>query len=243
MRRGGANGVSGGQRVTIDTTTDRLRANCYKWLAVCFYPPDRAILMEERLLGHLSDALATVCPEAQASAEEMAKAIRQIGDEELAVDHARLFLGPFGLKAGPYGSLYLDGEGTVMGDSTMRVLQIYEQEGLEIDGEFAELPDHVAAELEFMYYLISRAVEEFGSGELDCCAHSVATQETFLAEFLLPWLHPFCNRIVDGAETVFYRALADGLLAFACRDKAYLEALKSGPSHEPERQRTEGLVA
>ena len=217
--------INSEERMIVDSTTDRLRGNCHKLLAVCFYPPERKIFLEENLLGNLSGALGRICPEAQACAEEMGRAIRQVGDEELAVDHARLFVGPFGLKAPPYGSLYLDGDGRVMGNSTMQVIQIYEEEGLVMDGEFTELPDHIAVELEFMYYLVYRAVREFEEGEIECCAHSVAAQYKFLSEFLLSWLEPFCGRIGQGAETAFYRALADCLLIFAHRDRDYLKSL------------------
>ena len=211
--------------MTVDVTADRLRADCYRWLAACFYPPGSAILEQKQLLGHLADALGTICPEAQTSSEEMARACRDTGDEELAVDHARLFVGPFGLRAAPYGSLYLDGEGMVMGSSTMRVLETYAQEGLAVDDEFTDLPDHIAVELEFMYYLVCRAVEEFGDGGADGCAHTVNVQRRFLDEFLLPWLEPFCHKIAHGAETDFYRALADCLPAYARADRAYLGPL------------------
>ena len=213
------------ERMAMDGISDRLRGDCYKMLAVCFYPPEREILLEENLLGNLSASLGRICPEAQACVEEMERTIRQTGDEELAVDHARLFVGPFGLKAPPYGSVYLDGDGKVMGDSTMQVVRIYEEEGLEIDGEFTELPDHVAVELEFMYYLIYRAVGELEEGEIECHAHSVTVQRKFLSEFLLPWLEPFCSRIGQETEATFYRALSDCLLTFARSDREYLRSL------------------
>ena len=213
------------ERMTMDGIAERVRGHCYKMLAVCFYPPEREVLLEENLLGNLADTLERAYPETRICAGEMEKAIRQTGDEELAVDHARLFVGPFGLKAPPYGSLYLDGDGKVMGNSTMQVIQIYEEEGLEIDGEFTELPDHVAVELEFMYYLAHRTAEAFEEGVIDCCVHSVTAQQKFLSEFLLPWLEPFCDKIRQEAETVFYRALADCLLIFAHRDRDYLKSL------------------
>ena len=213
------------ERMIVDSTTDRLRGDCYKMLAVCFYPPERKILLEEDLLGNLSASLERACPEAQACAEEMARAIRQVDDEELAVDHARLFVGPFGLKAPPYGSLYLDGDGKVMGNSTMQVIQIYEEEGLVIDDEFTELPDHVAVELEFMYYLIHKTTEIPHQNGVDPVVHRVTAQWEFLTGLILPWLEPFCGRIVQEAETSFYRALANCLLAFANKDGDYLKSL------------------
>ena len=227
----------------MDAIRERLRGDCYRMLAACFYPPADKILLEEDLLGNLSAALRRTCPEARGWADEMESSMRQAGNQELAVDHARLFVGPFGLKAAPYGSVYLDGDGKVMGNSTMRVLQIYEQEGLDLDSEFAELPDHVAVELEFLYYLIYRAVGASEEGGIEDSAHSVAAQKMFLGEFLLPWLEPFCSRMRKAAETVFYRALADCLLVFASRDRHYLESLVDVCSAEPAPQWTGGPAA
>ena len=240
----GPNGTPTGEEpMTMDANRERLRGDCYRMLAACFYPPGDKILLEEDLVGNLSAALRRTCPEAQGWADEMESSRRQAGNQELAVDHARLFVGPFGLKAAPYGSLYLDGDGKVMGNSTMRVVQIYEQEGLELDGEFAELPDHVAVELEFLYYLIYRAVGESEEGEAERSGRSVAAQRAFLSEFLLPWLEPFCGRIKEEAATVFYRALADCVLVFARRDQEYLESLVRAEPAELEPRRREGTPA
>lgn len=226
LRRTSLNGPANSEeRATMDAITEKLRGHCYKMLALCFNPPDKEILLEEGLLGNLSDALQRTYPDVRASADEMEKTVRQTGNGELAVDHARLFVGAFGLKAAPYGALYLDGDGTGMGSSTMRVLKIYKEEGLEIDVESAELPDHVAVELEFMYCLTHRTAREYEEGRIECWVHSVEVQREFLGEFLLPWLDVFCARIGQGAETAFYRALADCLLVFARRDMEYLHSL------------------
>ena len=51
------------------------------------------------------------------------------------------------------------GTTALMQDSTMAVQQLYAEGGFEIDDGFRELPDHVAAELEFLYLLIFRETE------------------------------------------------------------------------------------
>jgi TorA maturation chaperone TorD len=209
----------------MDAITEKLRGHCYRMLALCFNPPASEILLEDGLLGNLSDALQRTYPDVRTGAEEMERTIRQTGNEELAANQARLLVGPFGLEAAPYGALYLDGNGTGMGSSTMRVLKIYEDEGLEIDGESTERPDHVAVQLEFMYCLTQRAAREYEQGGIECCAHSVEVQREFLGELLLPWLEAFCGRIGQAAETDYYRALADCLLLFARRDMEYLKSL------------------
>lgn len=94
----------------------------------------------------------------------MQESLEAYAEEELAVEYARLFVGPFGLRAPPYGSVYLDNQRSVMGPSTMETIRCYEDEGLARDDEFNELPDHIVVELEFMYYLSYRQVEALQKG-------------------------------------------------------------------------------
>jgi len=60
-------------------------------------------------------------------------AARRLGDDSprgtdsLLLDYTRLFLGPSHIIAKPYGSVWLDGEETLMQDSTMAVLEMYQR--------------------------------------------------------------------------------------------------------------------
>jgi hypothetical protein len=78
---------------------ERQRGDCFRFLAVCFYPPERQALTEEGVLENLFRLLWEVCPEAASCSEGMARAFSQASEEELAVAHARLFVGPFTLQA------------------------------------------------------------------------------------------------------------------------------------------------
>jgi putative dimethyl sulfoxide reductase chaperone len=71
--------------------------------------------------------------------------------EALPVDYTRLFIGPFSPLAPPYESVYRGGE--VMGASTAAVMGLYRMAGFDLSGDFHEAPDHIAAELEFVYVL------------------------------------------------------------------------------------------
>ena len=92
-------------------------------------------------------------------ASASARPSRRTGSDDLLVDYTRLFLGPVDTLAKPYGSVWLGGDAPLMQDSTMAVLQLYEEAGFEIDEDFRELPDHIAAELEFLYLLLFREAE------------------------------------------------------------------------------------
>ena len=213
----------------MDITFESRRGDCYKLLAACFYLPQREEFLQEDLFGALSASLEKVCPDAGRSSEEMGEAFRRSRSEELEVDYAKLFVGPFGLKAPPYGSLYLDEGHRVMGDSTMEVIQAYRKMGVSIDDAFTELPDHIAVELEFMYYLIHQEVAHLDCSRTEAGQRYMKTQEEFLGDFLLPWIPPFCEKIRQGTETAFYRALADCVSTFLRGDMTYLNTCCDHP--------------
>ncbi|HDH01197.1 MAG TPA: molecular chaperone TorD, partial [Nitrospirae bacterium] len=97
----------------------------------------------------------------------MEKSIYNYTEEDLCVEYAKLFVGPFELLAPPYGSVYLDDGGRVMGDSTMRVIEAYQKEGLSGNDDFKDLPDHIAVEMEFMSYLIYKERETLERSDFD----------------------------------------------------------------------------
>lgn len=191
---------------------EKLRADSFRLLAACFYEPQREIF-QEYLLHDLVTSMKKLCPVAADYAEEMIKLLPIYADEELLVDYSRLFLGPTELLAAPYGSVYLDKDGCVMGDSTMAVIAFYNSHGLVMDGEFKEVPDHIAAELEFVYYLIYKEIEAIEASDMTAAAAALESQELFMNTFLRSWVDKFSGRIAEGADTGFYRALAGCLSA------------------------------
>ncbi|MBI5739417.1 MAG: molecular chaperone TorD family protein [Nitrospirae bacterium] len=196
---------------------ERARSECYKLLAACFYQPQKETFMEERLFENLSALLRRACPEASVFSERMGQAILKCSNEDLLVEYAKLFLGPYELKAAPYGSVYLDDGRKVMGDSTMEVFKIYKEEGLSIDENFKELPDHIAVELEFMYYLIFREIEALENFDSEKAAHFIDVQSRFKGGVLLQWVRPFCDKITGGTDNEFYKALAGCLSTFTLK--------------------------
>jgi TorA maturation chaperone TorD len=111
--------------------------------------------------------------------------------------------------AKPYGSIWLRRDNTLMEESTSAVQQLYAEGGFDIDDEFRELPDHVAAELEFLYLLIFRETEAQGKGDLDALAAVTDLRQRFLAAHLGAWIGPFAAAVSSGAQTAFYRELAN----------------------------------
>jgi TorA maturation chaperone TorD len=193
---------------------ERFRADSYRFLSACLCLPKRELFFQENLFKNLTHSLTRTCAEAAVFSSEMEKAFLEADEEELSVEYARLFVGPFELKAPPYGSVYLDGERRVMGNSTMEVIKLYEETGLVMDKDFKELPDHIAVELEFMYYLIYKEVEALEKSEKDKALAFEETRNHFFNRFLSPWIPPFCEKIKETTDNHFYIALADCLSIF-----------------------------
>lgn len=183
--------------------------DCYRLLAACFYQPDKSLFIQENLLGNLKEGLKRICPPASSFVEKMEEALSKYTDEELLVNYAKLFVGPYELIAPPYGSVYIDKERKVMGDSTIKTMDFYREAGLEISKDFKELPDHIAVELEFMYYLIFKEVEALGSSDIDAARRYAEMQNRFINSFLGLWINDFCEKIKNGTDNEFYKALAD----------------------------------
>ncbi|MFA5516642.1 MAG: molecular chaperone TorD family protein [Desulfuromonadales bacterium] len=200
----------------------RTREECYRLLAACFYLPEKEILDADNFFPALSSHLARTFPSATRFSDRMRESLAVYSEEELAVEYSKLFVGPFELKAPPYGSVYLDGNRTVMGASTGDVHQFYLSCGLKLADDFHELPDHIAVELEFMSYLIHQQSAATAAGNVKEAERFARLQEKFLEKYLVPWLGGFCSAIREGCDNQFYRALADTLEAVAQHDHARL---------------------
>ena len=193
---------------------EKTRGDCYRFLSACFYQPQKELFLQEKLFENLTAALKEICPDAVISSDRMKSAVLNCSDEELSVEYARLFMGPFELVAPPYGSVYLDGARQVMGDSTVETMKMYEAAGLSMDNEFKELPDHITVELEFMNFLIYKEIEAIEKSDFSTALDFIKTQELFLDKFLKRWVKLFCDKIKEGTDNEFYTSLADCVSIF-----------------------------
>lgn len=202
---------------TNDTPGDEFaRAKIYKDLAECYYLPGAATRRNARQLGR---SLQAICPPAAEAVDRMEAAMpSDEGLEDLAIDHARLFVGPFALLTPPYGSVYLDGERRLMGDSTLAVSECYREVGLEVAADFNETPDHIAAELEFMHFLVIRELEALAGGDRARARYFREKQGSFLERHLAAWVPDFTRTVEEQAQTRFYQELAAATRLFVESD-------------------------
>jgi TorA maturation chaperone TorD len=186
------------------------RENCCRLLAASFYQPE-ASLAEEGLFAGLQQATASLDEDLAASARALESAFAREGADGLLVEYTRLFLGPIAAVAQPYGSVWLTKEKTLMQDSSMAVLELYREGGFDLAEDFRELPDHVAAELEFLYLLLFRENRALRDGDA-ALPEILSLRRRFLEGHLGAWAPAFCRAVAEGTTSEYYRALA-GLTA------------------------------
>lgn len=183
------------------------REDLCRFLAACHYEPDTAFA-EEKVFDSMAAAARRLDPQLEAGARRLGEAFAAQGLQELLVDYTRLFMGPPSPLAAPYGSIWLSGEGTVMQESTVALEGLYGEAGFELDEELAEMPDHVAVELEFLYLLTYKQNEARRAGEEVAIAAWNQLHELFLRGHLGAWIVPFTQAVRAHAQTAFYRELA-----------------------------------
>jgi TorA maturation chaperone TorD len=188
-------------------------ADVYRLLSACFYQPEKMFL-EEDIFGQLEKALSCCAPQLREGANRLGAAFGEESIEALLLDYSRLFLGPFEIQAKPYGSVYLDGEKIVMGDSTMDALACYRRGGFSPADDFKEMPDHIAVELEFLYLLCFRQAGALAERNSVVAAENQALRREFLRNHLGVWAAKFSSRVAAAANSGFYRRLAELLEAF-----------------------------
>ncbi len=186
---------------------EEYRRDSYKLLSECYYLPDEKLI---KILNGLEKSRGELYL-------EIVKIIPGISDvESLKIDYSKLFVGPYGLLAPPYGSMYLEDTRMVMGNSTMDVRNKYEEEGLDIG--LKEAPDHIAIELEFIYFLIFKEIKAIRNSDSGTAASYLEKQQVFLDTHLGIWVSEFADNVEINAQTEFYKNLARLTKSFVKKD-------------------------
>ncbi len=123
----------------------------------------------------------------------VAETLRQPSDEALPDAWQRLFIGPWALPAPPWGSVWLDRESVLFGDSTLALRQWMRDNGIAFEMAQNEPEDHFGTLL-----LLAAWLAETGRN---------AERDQLLAWHLLPWSTRFLTLFVENAGHPFYRAL------------------------------------
>lgn len=190
------------------TDTALLRAAIYRYFAAVFrYPAED----EWRTIVDASGETRACLGELgmnTAALDEFVAALSGHTREELEPIYVRTFLNALpSVLAPPYESVYVDEEMRL--GVLARVADVYERCGLSLSADVAEMPDHIATELELMEYL---RVEEHTTPE-----HReiiAATAREFLGEHLVPFARAMAGALPDGV----YHHASQALLGFVVEE-------------------------
>jgi len=208
--------------MTIDLAKIALRrSDAYRLLAACFYEPDREMFIEENLCLNLAELMAEISPPLAEACRRMDASLKENSQEALLVDYSALFLGPFKAPAQPYGSVYLEQERRLMGDSTMDVQKVYAEAGVKQEADDGP-PDHIAIELEFMSFLEGKIIQANSEGNQADQADYAAIQARFFNHLLASWAPALGKALVHYADLEFYRSLGQCLIDFIAAEQQRL---------------------
>ncbi|MBP1520851.1 Tat proofreading chaperone DmsD [Salmonella enterica subsp. enterica serovar Worthington] len=113
-------------------------------------------------------------------------------EESLPQARQRLFIGPYALPSPPWGSVWLDRESVLFGDSTLALRQWMRENGIQFEMQQNEPEDHFGS----LLLLAARLAENDRHHECEQ-----------LGRHLFPWSSRFLDVFIDHAGHPFYQAL------------------------------------
>jgi len=152
--------------------------------------------------------------EIDAGLKLMASAVKKNKDrldiwiEELAIEYARLFIGPQNPPAPPYASFYISESKTLMTDETVEVRKKYLDAGMAVKDLYSIPDDHAGIEFEFIYYLTQRIIELFEKGQREESTRLYETRSDFIEVHMSEWIPLFTNKIYESTTEDFYKGLS-----------------------------------
>jgi TorA maturation chaperone TorD len=194
------------------------RAQVYEFLAAAFHggisKEFLARIASPEFIGEIRENLGEC--DALKQLTEFSK--KYEGDlEPHRLEYNSLFIVPGGKYLSPYESVYRDGrqkedgvaaDGILMGPSTLSVLNFYEKSGAKLPPDYTEMPDHIAAELEFMRYLCETEARALDEGKEDVAADYAEVQRRFLEEHLTRWMPDLFERLRKHTKSGLWLGLA-----------------------------------
>ena len=190
----------------------------YSFLGQAFSYPEAAfkdILLKDGMWDELRAADDVLDIGTGQTIAEMQNFVSQYNDDaqklltDLQIEYTYLFINAIpNVPAPPYESVYF-GEGLLMGAPVSRVLHLYREAGLIISESYDALPDHIGAELEFIFYLVQQETRAKQTDERETADTWREKQSHFLSKHLLQWSSPFMIRVTQNARMPFYRLLAE----------------------------------
>lgn len=153
-------------------------------LGALFYFAPNSTLAEPLVTAFTDGEWVTQWPYAVLHADTLSAGFASPAEESLAEAWQRLFIGPDALPSPPWGSVWLDRENVLFGDSTLALRQWMRENQIAFDVQQNEPEDHFGTLLMLAAWLVENGREE-------ACNQLLPWAPRFLAEFIEKANHPF----------------------------------------------------
>jgi TorA maturation chaperone TorD len=132
--------------------------------------------------------------------------------DQLSLEFARLFIGPAHPIAIPFASFYLSESHALMTEETMAVRKQYLEAGLALKNLYQMPDDHIAIELDFLYYLTERFLELSENGNNTEAERYLKLRHDFLMDHFVLWAPTFAHQILESTSEDYFKGAASFLL-------------------------------
>ena len=208
------------------------RSALYKIFSRCFCYPDQNFVHYARgdLLKDLESSLRELpyTGDMKRTSEFFQSALieqwARLSLEDWQVEYTGLFIYCRGkLFCSPYASTWIEDNKRLIGESTMAVKRFYGNFKLRVARPFADLPDHLAAELEFMHFLSLNEAKFEADGKSQGRDLCLINQPLFLEKHLQPWVPKVAACLKENSDSQFFTALAQLTSDFLTAEIKHLE--------------------
>ncbi|MGL5697710.1 MAG: Tat proofreading chaperone DmsD [Kluyvera sp.] len=162
-------------------------------LGALFYFAPNSPLAEPLVAAFTDGEWASQWPYAVENEQALSAGFSAPCDEPLTEAWQRLFIGPSALPSPPWGSVWLDRENVLFGDSTLALRQWMRENDIAFDVQQNEPEDHFGTLLMLAAWLVE-------NDRQPAC-------EQLLAWHLLPWAKHFLAEFIAKADHPFFSAL------------------------------------
>ncbi len=144
---------------------------------------------------------------------------------EMKFDYAKLFQIPGDSYVSSWESPYVGTEQALFQCSTLNVREAYHAAGLKLQAERHFPDDHIAAMMEYLAYMGTRAYDCFADGCDAECVRALRTSKDFLTSHVLTWIDAFANNVIEKDTRGYYAAFAQVATVVAHVDDVRLDLL------------------
>ncbi|MGA1847447.1 TorD/DmsD family molecular chaperone [Deferribacter abyssi] len=176
-------------------------SSVFFFLSLCYRYPDKEIY----------ERIKEILPVFQDFLEDYVGNLPELPDQvDMEAEYVRLFVSNYGgVVAVPYASYYLEEEKLLMGETTVALRDMMNNEGFILREDIKEVVDHIHIILEFCSGLINKIIDMKKKNEN--FINTLATLFTILYNYIGKYVVEFSDKVIEGSNLAFYKDVSIAL--------------------------------